>query len=489
MGTVIATARMEFRKVLRGALQANHKRLVLSVCLSAIALIAFADWRIGPHLSLGGLYIFPMLFAATVLSPGSIVVMAIVCALLRVGLDDSQVLAQYAIRFATAVLTYVLSGLFAAAVIRNREMAIDHVTELTHEQRLRNEAQERLEVFVDSSPAAIVTLDDNGRVIAANRAANVMFGMDTGQTLEGRTIKPYMPVLAEVLRFGNRSGFFRTAAQAPGRKENGEIFLADLWFSTYAARDGLQLAAILVDSSEEMRDREHQNLRNLSTSSRLVAAAVLHEVRNICSAITVVYANLRERREPCRIDEIRGLGTLVTSLGRVASLELNGAEPEPLEPVPLRQILDELRIVIEPGWQEIQGEVTLFLDDPSIRVMADRYALMQIFLNLSQNAHRAVRNRSERRLSISAAAVGDCARITFCDTGYGVSDPQHLFQPFQRNAKVTGLGLFISRALVRSFGGEMSFEPHAGGSAFVVELPLSAPRAAAMRAAQGAGNV
>ena len=473
MGALTAPARLGFQKAVNGVLKPHRNPRLLSICLLAIAIIAFADWRIGPHLSLGGLYIFPMLLAATVLPTGAIVALAVVCALLRIGLDDSQILAQYAIRFSTAVLTYLLSGLFAAAVMRNREMAIHHLTELTHEQRLRNEVQERLEVFVDSSPAAIVTLDDTGRVIAANRAANMMFGMQASQTLEGRAIKPYMPVLAEVLRFGNRSAFFRTAAQAPGKRENGEIFLADLWFSTYSARDGLQLAAILVDSSEEMRDREQQNLRNLSTSSRLVAAAVLHEIRNICSAISVVYSNLRETPGPCGIDQLQSLGTLITGLGRVASLELNGSEPETLEAVPLRQVLDELRIIIEPAWRDIDGNVCLALDDPATRVLADRYSLMQVFLNLSQNGHRAVQARPERRLSIAATTMSSCARITFRDTGCGVTDPQHLFQPFQRNAKATGLGLFISRTLVRSFGGEMWFEPLADGSSFVVELPLA----------------
>jgi two-component system, LuxR family, sensor kinase FixL len=284
-----------------------------------------------------------------------------------------------------------------------------------------------------------------------------------------------MPVLNEVLRFGTRSGFFRTAAQAPGRRENGEMFLADLWFSTYVARDGVQLAAILVDSSEEMRDREQQNLRNLSASSRLVAAAVLHEVRNICSAISVVYSNLRDRKEPCRIDEIQGLGSLITGLGRVASLELHGTAPEPLEAVPLQQILDELRIIIEPSWHEIEGSVCLSLEDRAVRVQADRYGLMQVFLNLSQNGHRAVQTMPVRELRIGVTTLDRLARITFSDTGCGVPYPQHLFQPFQENAKLTGLGLFISRALVRGFGGEMWFEPLADGSSFVVELPLAAP--------------
>ncbi len=78
--------------------------------------------------------------------------------------------------------------------------------------------------------------------------------MDTGHTLEGRSIEAYMPVLTEALRLGTRGGSFRTAAQAQGRRAGGQMFLADLWFSTYTVRDGIQLAAIMVDCSDEMRD-------------------------------------------------------------------------------------------------------------------------------------------------------------------------------------------------------------------------------------------
>jgi PAS domain S-box-containing protein len=476
MATATIAEMFQIEKLIHFLLNAPRKWVVISLSLLAIGAVAVADWLVGPEISLGGMYIFPMLFAATVLPPRAIVLLALLCASLRCTLDDSHLPVQYAIRFVFALLTYVLSGLFVLGMIRNRKMALEHVAQLTMEKRLRNEAQERLQVLVESSPAAIVTLSHRGTVIASNHAANVMFGVETGQTLEGRSIETYMPVLTEALRLGTRGGSFRTAAQAQGRRENGQMFLADLWFSTYAVLDGIQLAAIMVDCSDEMRDREQQNFRNLSTSSRLVAGAVLHEIRNICSAISVVYSNLKDRETPCRIEEIHGLGTLITGLGRVAALELYGSVAEPVEEVPLRQIFDELRIIIEPGWLDMEGCVSWEMKDPLIRVHADRFGLMQVFLNLAQNSQRAVQTKSERKLHVTACASGERALITFRDTGCGIAEPHLLFQPFQENAKVTGLGLFISRALARSFGGDLWFEPAEQGSSFVVELPLAETR-------------
>jgi len=151
-----------------------------------------------------------------------------------------------------------------------------------------------LPVFEESSPAAILTLDGSGKVLAANSAANGLFAIPDGQVLHGRPIGDYLPLLADALRLDSREGF-RTAAQCQGRNQNGEIFLANTWFSSYVAPEGARLAAIVVDASEEMRDREEQNLRQLTEGNRIAAAAVSHEVRNLCVAISLVCANLKDK--------------------------------------------------------------------------------------------------------------------------------------------------------------------------------------------------
>lgn len=447
---------------------------ILGGALFATSVIAAADWYVKTT-SLGGLYMLPMLLTATVLPAPAIILVALLLAVLRCTLDDLDFFVPFAVRLMSSWLSYGIAGVLMAAVIRSREVALQHVTQITREQQLRNEAEERLKTLVESSPAAIFTLNQSSTVVAANHAANVLFGLEPGQTLEGRSIGPYMPVLSEAVRLGNGRNPFRTEAKAQGRRENGEIFFSDVWFSTYNARGGTQLAAIAVDSSEEVRNREEQSLQQLSTNSRLVMAAVLHEVRNLCSAISIVYSNLSEREEPFRLEEIRGLGALIRGLGWIASLELDRKDDEELEAVLLPSVLDDLRIIVEPKWQEIGGSVSFSCSgtDSGKRVLANRYGLMQVFMNLAQNSHRAVQTGPVRNLAIEMTVEDSRARVNFFDTGCGIADPQRLFQPFQENADVTGLGLFISRAIVRSYGGELMHKPVEKGCCFVVELPLA----------------
>ena len=69
---------------------------------------------------------------------------------------------------------------------------------------------------------------------------------------------------------------------------------------------------------------------------------------------------------------------------------------------------------------------------------------------------------------MDAQVPGFGVRIT--DTGPGIKSVPQLFQPFQQGAESTGLGLYISRAFVRSFRGELRHDPSMPGCSFVIEL-------------------
>ena len=309
-------------------------------------------------------------------------------------------------------------------------------------------------------------------MIAANHAADRLFMIPAGRTLRGRRIGEYLPVLADALQVENGFQPFRTAAQSQSRRENGEMFMAHTWFSSYATPDGTRLAAIVVDASEEMRDREEQGLRELMKGNRIAQAAVSHEIRNLCGAISMICSNLRARPGADRDEDISGLSTLAGGLEKIAALELQSAAQERLEEVALQEVLDDLRIVIEPDWREMSGEIRWQIPPRTPAVLADRHGLLQAFLNLVQNSHRAVQDSAVRELAITVLADDRRATVRFQDTGPGIAAPERLFEPFQPGAGGSGLGLYVSRAMLRSYGGDLRFEPAPTGACFIVELQL-----------------
>jgi C4-dicarboxylate-specific signal transduction histidine kinase len=110
----------------------------------------------------------------------------------------------------------------------------------------------------------------------------------------------------------------------------------------------------------------------------------------------------------------------------------------------------------------------------------DQNRLQQVLVNLIGNAIDAMAEQPERRLTFSAEAAGaGRLALSISDTGSGFSPSAlaHLFEPFfttKQPGEGLGLGLTISRDILRDFGGDLLAEPAPGGGArFIVLLPLS----------------
>jgi C4-dicarboxylate-specific signal transduction histidine kinase len=140
-------------------------------------------------------------------------------------------------------------------------------------------------------------------------------------------------------------------------------------------------------------------------------------------------------------------------------------------------LIEEFCIIVEPALREQDIRLAIDIEPGLPLVWADRQSLLQVLLNLTKNSERAMSNETLRELTI--AARRDKRRITlrFRDTGCGVAHPDRLFRPFQQQAEATGLGLYLSRAFMRSFRGDLRYEPEAVGSSFIVDLSAVVPGA------------
>jgi two-component system, LuxR family, sensor kinase FixL len=267
-----------------------------------------------------------------------------------------------------------------------------------------------------------------------------------------------------------------------------QVFPIQAWFSVYEQGGERRLAAIVVDMSEEVRDRERENFQHLLDYNRLLASAVSHEIRNMCSAISVVCSNLSQRTDLRGNADFEALTQLVQGLSRLASFRLQSRADSASLRADLRSVLDQLRVVIEPDWEEVGGEVVWEVPDALAPVTGDSYGLLQIFLNLAQNSLRAVENGEQRQLRVRVTGQnGDQdAVITFQDSGPGVRDPETLFHPFRPGADGSGLGLYISRELARSFGGQLEHVRGAAGGEFRVIIPFAQRAVAGVGAGAGA---
>jgi PAS domain S-box-containing protein len=446
----------------------NRTRLIVVAGL-LISAIAVADWATKPYISLGFLYLFPIMILGGFLSRTRIVGVALVCAVLQEAFSNLPE-NEAVIRLLLSSAGFVGTGLFISELIRNRRITMTHVEELEGQMKLREDAEEQLRSLVESSPAAIVTIDSNGNVLLANEAAQHLLAPE-GKPLQGQEINSYLPALQTVLKT-QQARVFRTTLQCTGKRSDGEVFLAGVWFSTYGTISGPRLAAIIVDLSEDLRNREDLSLDYLLKNTRILMSAVSHEIRNLCGAVLVVHKNLSRVKELESNEDFNALGNLIQSLERVSALELGSTPAQNGEVVELTSVLDEFRILIETAYHESKIEMQWDIQESLPLVWADRYGLMQVFLNLAKNSRRAMTSAEVKRLRIVAREEEGTVTVRFEDTGTGVASPENLFRPFQRGAESSGLGLYVSKAIMRSFGGELSNEPRSEGCCFAVVLPL-----------------
>ncbi len=444
------------------------------LCAGALTtVVALIDWRFDVNISFGFLYLFPMLMVGSLLARWQLAAVAA----LYTGLCEAFGSFPWtpAEGIPRVILTFVAffgTGLFVFESARNRRLADLHLQEIEKEMGLRREAEEQLQFLIESSPATIFTLDGTGKVLLANEAAYRLLGVEP-PALEGVFISRYFPALAVVPPQTAETQSFRTVMECRGWRQNGEVFLAQIWFSTYRTVSGPRLAAVVFDASEELREREEFSLQQLQSASKILVGAVCHEIRNMCGAIAAVHAKLARSEELSRSDDFRALGSLVEGLGRMAGLELQQTRQVETERLDIHPVLEDLRIVIEPSFRESGISVRWEVPESLPPVAAEPQALLQAFLNITKNSQRAMEHQARKELVIQARAEENALVVRFIDSGNGVALPDRLFQPFQPGANASGLGLYLSRAFVRAFQGDIKYEPRDAGCCFAVVLTLA----------------
>jgi PAS domain S-box-containing protein len=447
----------------------TNRKTLLAVAAVLTCVIAIVDWYTRPFISIGFLYLFPLMLISGIFRRWQIALASVVCAILQELYSN--------LPFETAIPRLVFSwigfagtGLFLFELLRNRRIVLAHLEEIENQSRQRREAEEQLQMLVNSSPAAILTVGPSGEILLANDAARELFSSEV-EDLRGQSIGNYIPALNKALQSG-QSRLYRTAIQCRAQRADGKPFLAGAWFSTYPGQSGgNRLAAIVVDLSEELISREDLSLDFLLKNARILMSAVSHEIRNLAGAALVFHQNLSRVEALKGNEDFEALGTLIHGLEKLSAMELttSGSEQD-RQTVELAPVLDELRVLTESACRDSDIELEWAATDQSRSVWADHYGLVQVFLNLVKNSRRALESAIEKRIKISTVHHERSVIIRFEDTGPGISDPQTLFRAFQRDAEATGLGLYVSRALMKSFGGDLSFERTERGCTFAVTL-------------------
>jgi two-component system sensor kinase FixL len=203
--------------MIRRVLQWNPG-IVIAYAGVLIVALALADWRLEINVTLGFLYIFPMVSLGTVLNWWQLALAAVFCTLLSDKLDLFPGDMESA-RDLLIFLTLTITGLLSLNVAKSYRRETESLT-------ARRAAEEQLEILIESSPAAVLTITSEGEILLANPTAHRSLGVTKGM-LPGKMITRHVPALGSVPPVDETSRIFRTEMQTRGQKESGEIFGTD----------------------------------------------------------------------------------------------------------------------------------------------------------------------------------------------------------------------------------------------------------------------
>ena len=148
---------------------------------------------------------------------------------------------------------------------------------------------------------------------------------------------------------------------------------------------------------------------------------------------------------------------------------------------PLNKLLQSVLTLYQDELGRLKIGVSLRLPHPPLTIYADGEQLSQVFINLLKNAIQALQQREyDRAITIETGKKAQTISIRIADNGPGFPSKlrEEIFIPFfTTKSDGTGIGLSLSRQIVRMHGGDLtaSSQPDEGAS-FTISLPISNSR-------------
>src|SRR5499426_3000851 len=372
-------------------------------------------------------------------------------------------------------------------------------------------SEARLAGILASAMDAIVTVDENQRIVLFNAAAEKMFRCSAEEAL-GESLDRFIPERfraahrEHVRVFGETNVTQRTMGKTRslfGLRSDGEEFPIEASISQID-EDGHKLFTAIVRDVSDKKRLEAQFLRAQRMESiGTLAGGIAHDLNNVLSPILTAVELLQMRLNDESSQRLLNiLHTNAVRGGEMIKQVLSfarGVEGEYITLQPTHLIKEIIKILSDTLPKNI--EITFSIAPDLWHVSGDATQLHQVLMNLCVNARDAMPHGGKLRIEAENVEIdqhyarmnvesktGKFVSVTVVDTGIGIPEKNlaKIFDPFfttKEQGHGTGLGLSTVAGIVRSHGGFVNVYSEVGrGAQFKVYLPaIESARAAAAK--------
>jgi two-component system, LuxR family, sensor kinase FixL len=357
-----------------------------------------------------------------------------------------------------------------------------------------------LSSILDTTPDAIITIDEFGRIESFSAAAVRLFGYSEDEVI-GQNVKMLMPspyrdehdaYLARYRTTGEKRiiGIGRIVV---GQRRDGttfplELAVGEVWIGKRRLFTGF-IRDITERQGAEQRLQDLQSeLLHVSRLSAMgqMASALAHELNQPLTAIMNYVkaatrtmsalegpqvAKAREWMEKATNQTARA-GQIIRHLRDFIEKRESSRTYENMN-----KVVEEAIALGLVGSADTNVKVHLDLNPGVPTTLIDKVQVQQVLINLIRNAIEAMQGSPRRDLTIRTATEGEAIEVGVSDTGPGLSEEvaSRLFQPFvTTKEKGMGIGLTICQSIIEAHNGRIWAAPNQdGGVEFRFRLPVT----------------
>jgi signal transduction histidine kinase len=280
-----------------------------------------------------------------------------------------------------------------------------------------------------------------------------------------------------------RQGNFSARANVRRQDELGQLAHGFNFMAASLAESYAGLEHKVEERTSQLQDLQQKLIQaaKMSAVGRMLSG-VAHELNNPLTAI-MGYTELAQRRLTAAgadTKEIELMETLHQQGDRCRKIVANllqfaRQETPRLESVRLNEIVEQALQLREYELRMLNIELIREFDPANATFCADPNKIVQVVLNLLNNAHDAIREAgASGKIWIRTASDDDQVRLEFLDNGTGLREPERVFDPFYTTKEVgqgTGLGLSVCYGIVEEHQGSIRAENWEQGAHFTILLP------------------
>lgn len=358
---------------------------------------------------------------------------------------------------------------------------------------------ERFRVLIEAVPDPMILVRGDGVVSLVNSRTLEAFGYASAEIV-GQPVETLLPEAVRARHVAHRAEYARQPRKREmgsqlkllARRKDGSLFPVDVSLSPLEiAGEPLVMAMVRdVTLRREMENAIEASRLQLATAARMsalgaMAGGIAHEINNplmiIHAAATDLY-DLAEEGRATRAEVLTYSGKISQyseRISRIVRSMLHLARDgggDPLEPVALREIVDEALDLCRQRF--VDNDVALMVASDGLDNLVSCRAgqIGQVVINLLQNALDAVMlQQGPRWVRLEVERLEGRVVLSVTDSGTGLPPEvaARIMEPFFTTKPVghgTGLGLSISRQIAIDHGGTLTAGLRGGHTCFALSL-------------------